>query len=585
MSYGSIYLLRADVENSSGTTCFSVPNASLSYACPTGTVSFALDASALGTGPAPLNSQGYTENPTIQLTTGSHNFSGSYSGDNSYLASSGTDSVTVTPAPTILGPGGNFPLPIGPLYFHFFVRSANIGNFPTPPTGTFTIFDNGNQLPSTLGQAGNGVIDPYPDSPYVWVTFGGNLYFTLPGPPGPHTLTLNYSGDVNYAPSTSGPFPVTEVYTTTLQLTPSAPTIQDGQPFSITAQVVPSQMASSPVTGTITFNVNGVAVGTVAVNNSQAQITVQAPFGGNILITATYSGDSNYAKSSGMLTEPVTLVSTSTSLTSSSTTVAVNTSVTFTAQVNPAAMGAAPLSGTVQFSANGVNIGGRSLTNNQAQVTKMFSTPGPVQLQVSYSGDENYASSVGNFTETVTPPPDFSLTASGITTETIDAGQAASFGNAITVAALYGFDAQVNLTCSLPFAATGSTCAINPKELATGSGTATVIVTTTTRGIVPSSFPTGRFELQRQHVPVALLILLLAALLVYFSRARRQRLFGAISTVAFALLLMLQAVGCGGGNSAPPPPPAGTPAGTYTITVSGSSTGLSHNTTLTLIVN
>jgi hypothetical protein len=587
LPYGSIYLLRADVENSSGTTCFSLANASLSYACPTGTVSFALDGSALGAGPAPLNSQGYTENPTIQLTTGSHSFTGNYNGDSSYLASSGTDSVTVTPAPTILGPGGNFPLPIGPFSFNFFVRSANIGNFPTPPTGTFTIVDNGNQLPSTLGQAGNGVIDPYPDSPYVWVTFGGNLYFTLPGPVGPHMLTLNYSGDSNYQPSTSGPFPVTEVYTTTLQLTPSAPTIQDGQLLTITAQIVPSQNASSPPTGTVLFKVNGVTVGPVAVNNDQAQITVSAPIAGNVPITANYSGDANYASSSAMLTETVTFVSTSTIVTSSSPTVTQNTSVTFTAQINPSQMGAAPLSGSVQFTANGANLGGRTLSNNQAQLTTMFVTPGPVQVQAMYSGDENYAASTGVITETVTPPPDFSLTASGTTTETINAGQTATFANAITLASLNGFDLQINLTCSLPFGATGTTCTVNPSIFASGNGTATVMVTTTSRGVAPLYGPNGRFNLRLKYVPLTLLTLLLAALLLNLVDTRRQRLVGALRLAAFTLFLSLQAIGCGGGSSSPPPPPppTGTPAGTYTIIVNGNSSSMSHSSTLTLVVN
>jgi hypothetical protein len=45
-------------------------------------------------------------------------------------------------------------------------------------------------------------------------------------------------------------------------------------------------------------------------------------------------------------------------------------------------------------------------------------------------------------------------------------------------------------------------------------------------------------------------------------------------------------VGDGKSFTAPPPPlPTGTPAGNYTITVTATCGTLTHNTTLTLIVN
>lgn len=585
--YGSVYVLRADVTSASGGTCFSTTSSSLSYACPTGTVSFTLDGSPLGTGSAPLNSEGYAENQAVQLTTIMHSFQGNYSGDNSYLASSGADSVTVTPAPTIMGGGSSYPLPIGPYSFTVLVRSNNVGSFPTPPTGTFTILDNGNQLPSTLGQAGPGVIYPYPNSPYVWVTYSGNLFFTLPGPAGSHTLTLNYSGDTNYQPSTSGPFPATEVYPTTLQLTPSAPTIQDGQPLTITAQIVPSQMANSPPTGTVTFYVNAVNVGTMTLVNGQAKITAVPPIGGNVPVNATYSGDANYAASSASFTETVTLVGTTTTVSSSATTVAESTLLTLTARISPAAIGAAPLTGSVQFTANGVNIGGQVVTNGQAQITATFSTPGTVQVQASYSGDSNYAASAGTMTETVTLPPDFSVTASGTTTQTVNAGQTATFTNAITASPLNGFNTQVTVTCAPPASLT--TCNVNPSTFASGSGTATVTVTTTKNGLMPPSAPFGRSRLRPRFVPILILAALFVLLMQHMARTRRQRLASVLSFAALVLFLVLQAIGCGGGNSTPPPPPPGTPPGTYTITVTGTASTsngtLTHTAKLTLTVN
>jgi hypothetical protein len=64
----------------------------------------------------------------------------------------------------------------------------------------------------------------------------------------------------------------------------------------------------------------------------------------------------------------------------------------------------------------------------------------------------------------------------------------------------------------------------------------------------------------------------------------RKRVTGMLASLLFLSMLP----GCGGTSSnapAPnPPPTAGTPAGTYTLTVSADSGMLHHATTLTLVV-
>jgi len=187
---------------------------------------------------------------------------------------------------------------------------------------------------------------------------------------------------------------------------------------------------------------------------------------------------------------------------------------------------------------------------------------------------------------TVTGPPDFSLTSTGTTTQTVNAGQTATFTNAISVTAQNGFASQVGLTCSLPATATATTCTMNPNTLATGSGTASVSVTTMAHGLMPPSLPIGRLYLRPQWVPLFLLTLLLAAVFLRFAHTRRQRLASALPFAVLVLLVLLQAMGCGGGSSTPPPPPppTGTPVGTYTVTVTGTSGNTTHTTTLTLMV-
>jgi hypothetical protein len=185
---------------------------------------------------------------------------------------------------------------------------------------------------------------------------------------------------------------------------------------------------------------------------------------------------------------------------------------------------------------------------------------------------------------TVTGPPDFSITSSGTTTQTVAAGQTATFTNAISIAAQNGFSAQVNLSCTLPIAATATTCSVTPNMFTSGSGTATVTVATMARGFAPPVWPRVRFISRPQFLPVSLLMMLLSALLLRFARTRRQRFAGALPLAILVLLLTMEAIGCGGGSS-PPPPPTGTPAGTYTVTVTATSgTTLTHTTTLTVVV-
>lgn len=187
----------------------------------------------------------------------------------------------------------------------------------------------------------------------------------------------------------------------------------------------------------------------------------------------------------------------------------------------------------------------------------------------------------------VTGPPDFSITSTGTTTQTVTAGQTATFANVISVAAQNGFASQVNLSCSLPVAATNTTCTVNPNVFASGSGTASVAVTTMVRGLMPPSLPIGRFIFRPQLVPLLALTLLLAILLLRFARTRRQRFASVLPFAVLVLFLLLQVIGCGGGSSPPPPPPppTGTPAGTYTVTVTGTSGNTVHSATLTLTVN
>ena len=187
---------------------------------------------------------------------------------------------------------------------------------------------------------------------------------------------------------------------------------------------------------------------------------------------------------------------------------------------------------------------------------------------------------------TVTGPPDFSFTvAAGQGVQTVNAGQTATFANAITVNAVNGFTGLVNVSCISPAQAT--TCSLNQNSLNAGQS-ASVMVTTKARSMALPVPLNRRIISWPRFVPV-IFVMLLCVLLARLARTRRQRILASVPLAGVVLFLVLQAVGCGGGSSQPPPPPppTGTLAGTYTITVTGTSpsSNTTHTATLQLIVN
>lgn len=177
---------------------------------------------------------------------------------------------------------------------------------------------------------------------------------------------------------------------------------------------------------------------------------------------------------------------------------------------------------------------------------------------------------------------DFSMPASG-GSSTIKAGATATYQ--LSVAPVGGtFSNAINLVCEgVPAFAT---CTISPTSVTPGASSSSVTVTVKTKASVSALAMPGA---PSQRVFAAFWLtngLGVFGLLLFGNKNRRNR---KPWYVLLGLVLMMTVVlaGCAG-TSTPPatttPPTAGTPAGTYTVIVVGTSGSAQHFSSLTLIV-
>ncbi len=192
---------------------------------------------------------------------------------------------------------------------------------------------------------------------------------------------------------------------TTTALTSAPNPSAYGQMVTLTA-TVHAQDGSLP-TGAVTFESNGVQIGSAPLNNQgTAALTYNALPVGNDSLVAMYGGSSSLAPStSNTVPQVVNRDLTRTTVTSSPNPSTSGEQVTITASVTPAG----PPTGTVGFTSNGIAISGCTsitLSSGQAACVTSSLAVGTDAIVATYSGDGNYGSSNGSMTQIVNPLPE-----------------------------------------------------------------------------------------------------------------------------------------------------------------------------------
>jgi hypothetical protein len=160
----------------------------------------------------------------------------------------------------------------------------------------------------------------------------------------------------------------------------------------------------------------------------------------------------------------------------------------------------------------------------------------------------------------------------------LSVAQGASGTFKLTVTPAGGFNQSVALSCG--GAPLMSTCAVSPAAITPTDGVTPVLATVTIATQSPSLVNSPGVELRiPPSVWRAMFALLAISLLSW--RSRFSTRMGTLVLTVFVLL----AIGCGGSQHTPPPPSGGTPKGTTTLTLTGTSGTLTSSTSVALTVN
>jgi hypothetical protein len=366
---------------------------------------------------------------------------------------------------------------------------------------------------------------------------------------------------------------------TTLTLAANPATSYYSQQVVLAATVAPDTAQDHNATGTVTFSIGSTALGTGTVAGGSATLNVTSLPPGSDSVTVAYSGDTNFAPSSGSGTETVTGYGSATVLTAAPNPAGAGQLVTLTTAVTGVGYSVVA-SGTVTFFDGTSQLGTATLdATGHASYSTAALALGTHMLIAVYAGNSLYATSTSAAIAEIIVKPDFTM---ALSSPTIPLPTYQHTTTTLTLTSLGNFADNINITCVSP--PTYVTCIFtsNPAAL-TANGTTTVSFYLDTDSILGDK--TGPLHSSRQPRPSPIALALLLPPLGLFATlgCRRKR--------HLSLLLLSLALAClpfalnGCGSSVITPVPSAAP-GTYTIPIAatGVTTGLTHTAQLTLTV-
>ena len=211
--------------------------------CPTGTIALTDNGAVVDQGTFKLNNAGYSRNlsPSIStFTGGTHKIKAVYSGDNSFVTSTGNNTITVTPAvtQTYLATPPSTLLPDS----HSCFRPVSTASFSP---GAAVARWHGDILRWSDRVAGNSKFTCFPG-------LAIRRYFTRSFHAGdPHRCSVKYSGDCELCSHRrSTATTITVLNPVTITQSESSNSINYGQSITVTAKVI-GAIKSPPISGQI----------------------------------------------------------------------------------------------------------------------------------------------------------------------------------------------------------------------------------------------------------------------------------------------------------------------------------------------
>lgn len=353
---------------------------------PTGTMTFFDGISALAGGVS-LNGSGEASFSTSSLAPGTHSVTASYSGDANFVASaSAAISQMVDKGPTV----STLTSSLNPSVFGQAVPLTVTVQALAPasgiPTGTVTFLDGATILASGVALNGSGQAS----------------FSTSSLAPGTHSLTASYSGDVNFASSTSTSInQIVAKGQTAATLTSSLSSLVFGQQVTLTVAVQAVAPAAGIPTGSVNiFDGTTVLASGVALNaTGRASFTTSSLATGAHLLSASYTGDVNFVSSNAtLISESVAKGQAATTLTSTLSSSAFGQGVMFTVTVSAIAPASGIPTGSVTIFDGATILSSGDVLNlsGQTSFTTSFLLPGTHSLTATYTGDLNFTSSSSN---------------------------------------------------------------------------------------------------------------------------------------------------------------------------------------------